>query len=140
MPILNLLFRTEGSDDVDGQAVIRDDHGECVDVVQVGDIVMIMPDKEGVSADQKCGYTLGINVAEVESIDSTGQQISVSFFFGKSWSGSWNRWINKSDGNLLSSLIFLIFFRKTLEMQFRCWASPLRFIRKTWATDLERFG
>ena len=69
-----------------------------MDVVTVGDLVMIMPDDDGVKADVQLGYKLGINVVEVEEVDATQDSVTVSFFHGKSWDGKWQRWINKSDG------------------------------------------
>ena len=59
---------------------------------------MIMPDVEGVNGDKELGYTLGINVCEVEDVDVSKDAVTVSFFYGKSWEGNWQRWINKSDG------------------------------------------
>ena len=62
---------------------------------------MIMPDVDGVKGDKDLGYTLGINVCEVEDVDVIKGTITVSFFYGKSWEGNSQRWINKSDGNML---------------------------------------
>ena len=40
-----LVLSSSDDDDVD-QAVIQDAQGECVDIVKVGDVVMIMPDDD----------------------------------------------------------------------------------------------
>ena len=90
------FFSSDQSDS--NEAVIRNQEGECVDIVKVGDVVMIMPDVEGVKGDKELGYTLGINVCEVEDVDVSKDAVTVSFFYGKSWEGNWQRWINKSDG------------------------------------------
>ena len=94
-----MTFFASSSDQGDhNQAVIRNERGDCVDIVNVGDLVLIMPDADGVDADKKLGYVLGINVAEVEEVDVALDTVTVSFFYGKTWSGQWQRWINKSDG------------------------------------------
>ena len=72
-------------------------------MVRVGYIVLIMPDLEGQQVDKSNGYDLGINLAEV--IGLCGDTVEVSFLFGKTWTGPWQRWVTKPEGQSSISLI-----------------------------------
>ncbi len=65
--------------------------GDDVDLVRVGDVVLILPDDESIAADKRAGYKLGVNMVEVSAITGD-REVQVSYLFASTLDGPWESW------------------------------------------------
>ncbi len=81
--------------------------GDCQDVINIGDVVLIQPDEAGVANDVMNKYTLGINLGEVTKVVSKST-VEVSYLFATSLEGAWQCWIDRESGATFQRLLLVL--------------------------------
>ena len=66
-------------------------------VLSVGEIVLTLPDEAGRKRDVANGYTLGVCIGRIISVNATACTATIQYYWGKSWRGVWREWRGKDN-------------------------------------------